>query len=272
MAEPELHLETNLIWQNSEEWFGGWSGAQASPDGKTLTVISDKGRILRAALLRENNRLTGVSVLSSAPLLAPNGSPLIGKHTDAEGLAIGANGRAYISFEHDHRLMEVDPATGQTFARQNPPDGLELQLNSGFEALAITPDGTLYTLPERSGGKHIPFPLYALKNGKWRVAAHIPRRGPFLPVGADFDTKNRLWLLERAVSPLGFRSRIRRFDLRAPNLDETTLITSTPARFDNLEALTVWQDPSGQTRALAISDDNFFAIQRTQIVEFLLTE
>ena len=91
-------------------------------------------------------------------------------------------------------------------------------------------------------------------------------------VGADFDDKGQLYLLERAVSPLGFRSRIRRFDLNAPALGETQLMTSSPGRFDNLEALSVWRDPEGNTRLTLISDDNFLPIQRTQIVEYLLTE
>ena len=64
-------------------------------------------------------------------------------------------------------------------------------------------------------------------------------------VGADFDDKGQLYLLERAVSPLGFRSRVRRFDLNAPDLGETQLMISGPGRFDNLEALSVWRDPEG---------------------------
>jgi len=138
--------------------------------------------------------------------------------------------------------------------------------------LAIHPDGTLYTLPEVSKAKGAPFPLFALKKDQWQITHTLPRRGPFMAVGADFDTNGRLYLLERAVSPLGFRSRIRRFDLSTPDLGEITLLQSPPARFDNMEAISVWTNAAGKTQLTLISDDNFLSIQQTQIVEFEVTE
>jgi hypothetical protein len=144
--------------------------------------------------------------------------------------------------------------------------------NAGVEALAIGPDGTLFALPEKAPDAGKPFPLYAYQNGDWRIAARIPQRGPFVPVGADLDPSGRLWLLERAATPLGFRSRVRMFVLDPANAREYTLMTSFPARFDNLEGISVWQDAQGQLHVTMISDDNFFRIQRTQIVEFTVVE
>ena len=49
-------------------------------------------------------------------------------------------------------------------------------------------------------------------------------------------------------------------------------MTSLPSQYDNLESLAVWRDDAGATWVTAISDDNFLPIQRTQIVEFRLTD
>ena len=37
-----------------------------------------------------------------------------------------------------------------------------------------------------------------------------------------------------------------------------------------MEGISVWRDAAGRTRVTLISDDNFFALQRTVIVEYLL--
>lgn len=37
---------------------------------------------------------------------------------------------------------------------------------------------------------------------------------------------------------------------------------------DNLEGISVWQDPDGRIRLTMISDDNFMVFQRTEIVEY----
>ena len=52
---------------------------------------------------------------------------------------------------------------------------------------------------------------------------------------------------------------------------ERTLLQTDPGTFDNLEGLAVWRDATG-LRATMISDDNFLALFRSQIVEFRLPE
>ena len=168
--------------------------------------------------------------------------------------------------------MRVDLATGRTYDRIKLPFENTLGDNSGVEAMAIGPDGTLYAITETAPAGGQPFPLYAYTNGQWRVSARIPQRGPFVSVGADIDSKGRLWLLERATTPLGFRTRVRLFviDPRAPR--EYTVLTTIPACHDNLEGISVWDDPRGQMHVTMISDDNFFQLQRTQIVEYTVRE
>lgn len=271
-AEPAFRVDARLVLNDPSRWFGGFSGAEISSTGDKLTLINDRARLVSAALTRKNGRLTGAAMGRPVRLRAPDNRLLRAQSADTEGLAIGAGGKLYVSFEHNSRVAEVDPETGRAHPLPRHPDFARFEKNKGPEALAIHPDGTLYTLPERSASRRAAFPLYAYRNGIWRVTHKIPRRGAFLTVGADFDAEGRLYLLERAVSPLGFRSRVRRFDLDPARPSEETLLTTHPSQYDNLEAITIWRDPQGQIRATLISDDNFLSLQQTEIVEFILHE
>jgi hypothetical protein len=41
---------------------------------------------------------------------------------------------------------------------------------------------------------------------------------------------------------------------------------------DNMEGISVWRDGDGRTRVTLISDDNFFPLQQTMLVEYVLAE
>ena len=271
-AELKLVLSANVTWTNHRDYFGGFSGAEVSEDGQQITLISDAGYLLRAGMIREGGKLIAMQIEKITRLTDKFGGFFDGKETDSEGLAIDTHGRAFISFEDRHRVVSVDLETGFTILLPKHPDFPEFEQNAGLEALAVHPNGTLYTMPELTALTPGDIPLYAFENDQWRRVLFIPKRGPFLPVGADFADDGLLYVLERGATPLGFRSRIRRFDLDAVDLGEITLLRTGPARFDNLEALSVRQDATGRTRLTLISDDNFLKIQRTQIVEFILSE
>ncbi len=268
--KPSVVIKSELFWEDDAPWFGGLSGTEISPDGSQLTVISDRGRIMLVDVVRENEVLTGLSITHSVALRDDVGKILRKPFNDAEGLAIASDGTVYISFEGQHRIAAINLADGATETSVPAPTIESMSENAGLEALAINPNGILFALPE--GTTTDSFPLYALQNDSWRTIAQIPKRGSFVPVGADFDDQGLLYLLERTVTPLGFRSRIRRFDLDAPDLGEKTLLHTLPARFDNLESIAVWKDPAGQTCLTVISDDNFLSVQRTQVVEFTVME
>lgn len=228
--------------------------------------------MIDAQMHREEGALKAISVTNWRKLRYRNGIGVKGPFTDSEGLAITPDGGIFITFEHKHRLTEVDPETGVMTQIPGHPDFATFSKNSGLEALAVHPDGRLFALPERSGSRTAPFNVYTFDGSTWQITGQLARIGPFLPVGADFDAQGILYLLERAVTPLGFRSRIRRFDPDKTTQGDITLLTTAPARFDNLEGISVWQDAMGQTRLTLISDDNFLAIQRTQLIEYLLKE
>jgi hypothetical protein len=122
-------------------------------------------------------------------------------------------------------------------------------------------------MPERSGRRTTPFPVYRYRSGTWDIPFTIPRRAAHLITGADIF-EDHLYILERDFTGFGFRSRVRRFDL-AGGSEETLLSTGTFTH-DNLEGLAVWRDAAGDIRLTMISDDNFRAIQKTEIVEYVL--
>ncbi|SFS88041.1 hypothetical protein SAMN04488040_2236 [Sulfitobacter marinus] len=264
--KPVLHFETEFIWHESASWFGGLSGLELSPDGQRMTIITDRGHVLQASIQREAGQITAAKITHSVAMRDATGSILRRPFTDAEGLAIAPDGTHSVSFEGQHRIATLNIKDGVTtpIARLSAS---EFQAeNSGFEALAIDKNGTIFAIAEQTKGDH--FPLFAFKDGTQTIAAQIPRNGPFLPVGADFGANGRLYVLERAVTPLGFRTRIRRIDLDTATPHSVTLIQTLPARFDNLEAISVWEDASGRTRLTLVSDDNFMPFQNTQIIEF----
>ncbi|APE45560.1 hypothetical protein BOO69_17145 [Sulfitobacter alexandrii] len=267
-----LTLVSETVWREPGKWFGGFSGLETSADGQTADLVTDRATLVRIRLTREAGRIVAITTLRHTPITYLDGTPAKGDAADVEGLAITDDGAAYVSFEHDHRVGRLNLDTGAAGRLPDHPDFAGFPDNGGLEALAVHTDGRVFAVPESRGGRNGGYPVYVFDGREWNIGTVIPGRGPFRPVGADFGPDGLLYLLERAVTPLGFRSRIRRFDPAAENLAEVTLLTSAPGRFDNLESISLWQDADGKTRITAISDDNFFPIQRTQIVEFMLTE
>ncbi|MEW9918105.1 esterase-like activity of phytase family protein [Marimonas sp. MJW-29] len=271
-AEPELRLVSAVVWDRPESWFGGLSGLEIDRNGRDFIVIGDRGSVIRGRMIRLEGRLSAVEVLSRQPLRDAQGRPLGENARDVEGLALGRDGRAFVSLEDPHRVARIDLDSGRLHDLPGHEDFNAFAVNRGLEALAIHPDGRLFALAERRAGDNGTTRLYQFHRGHWRVSHQVPLSGPFVPVGADFDDAGRLYVLERTLSPLGFRSRIRRLDLGSgPGLIET-LLTTGPGRHDNLETLSVWRDQAGDTRLTLISDDNFLPVQRTEIVEYVLKE
>ncbi|WP_372890211.1 esterase-like activity of phytase family protein [Rhodosalinus sp.] len=241
---------------------GGFSGLELDATGTRLYAASDRGTLFEARVRRDGGRIAGVETLRVTTL--PGRVPGRPGASDAEGLAL-RDGRLWIAYEGQSRVEtfpggDVLPRAA-AFARW--PE------NRGAEALAVDGAGRLYTLPEAGEGDA--FPLYRFAEGRWRVVGRLPRDGGFVPVGADFDDAGRLYILERAFVGVGFRSRVRRVRPGdRPLAPETVLPATAPGRHGNLEGLAVWRDGGGRLRLTMIADDNFLAVQRSEIVEYAL--
>lgn len=253
IAEPLTYVRSVTL-SSDLPGFGGLSAIEMPVTGGQATVLSDRGASFHLTLDRAN----GTYSIAATPQPRP--------HRDSEGLAWDGDTMFY-SYEGPAAVVGADGtrlAPHADFAQYKP--------NGSLEALAASPDGTLYTLPERSGDRNVPFPIYRRADGRWETWASLPRTGPFLPAGADIGPDGLLYILERAFSPLGFRSRIRRIDPAHPKAAPETLLKTRAGQHDNLEGLALWRSTSGATCLSMVSDNNFLSVQRTELVEYALTE
>jgi hypothetical protein len=252
--------------------FGGLSAVLAEPDGSGVLLLSDRGALFAASLLRQDGLIVGFGDAGSWTLRDTVGEALLSAEQDSEGLARLGEGFA-VSFEGDHRIWRY----GEDWRRARsvlPPDGIEaLGINSGIEALAAMPDGTLLAIPERSGALERPFPVWRLRRGAeaWETG-RWPRRPPFLVTGADIGPDGRLYVLERDFAWLGgWAMRLSRADLADwPDLRPETLVEWRRDGIDNMEGVSLWQADDGTVRALLVSDNNFHLLQRSLLIELAI--
>lgn len=270
-APPQVDYVATYVWSEPADDFGGYSGIEISADGLEFTALSDRATLRWGRIERDGaGRIRAMESLGNARLRDSDGKPLKpGLLGDSEGLAIGPDGKIHVSYEGLVRVVRYDTPDSPATVLKGPPAFRKMQKNSALESLAITPDGALLTMPERSGALERPFPVWRYHDGQWDQPFAVPRSGNWLPVGSDVGPDGRFYLLERDFKGLlGFLSRVRRFDLTPEGMvNEQILLQSRPLQYDNLEGISVWQDDRG-IRLTLISDDNFNLFQRTELVEY----
>ncbi len=263
----------SYVWHEAADWFGGFSALHVSDSGQSIMVLSDRATVVTASIERDSKRITGIEILGHWSVLSSKGRRLPGYTGDSEGIALAPDGGFFISFEGVHRLAYYPAPGTPAEVLPRPRNFQSLAHNGSFEALAIDKQGRLYTMTEESRTLRGDIPVYRWDGSKWSLPFVLPPRGDFLPVAADFGPDDRLYVLERDVSVIGFRSRLRRWsvDEDVP-VDEEILFETGSGTHDNLEGLSVWRDDQNRLRATMISDDNFLALQRTELVEYLLPD
>ncbi|MDO6591447.1 esterase-like activity of phytase family protein [Loktanella sp. D2R18] len=262
-ASAETTYIGSYLWASDNPQFGGISAMSLSEDGMELVAVSDRSFFVTGNITRADGIITAVE---NAQITRMSDT---GTQGDSEGIAIAKNGAIFVSFEGVHGVRQFDGVDGTSTPLPTAEAFAGMQNNSSLEALAIGPDGALYTIPERSGRATRPFPIYRFKDGIWDQSFTIPRRGAFLVVGADIGPDGNLYILERDFTGFGFRSRVRRFDLSGQN--EEPILETAPLIHDNLEGISVWDDGIGM-RITMVSDDNFRLFQRTEIVEYRISD
>ncbi|GAA6160741.1 esterase-like activity of phytase family protein [Ruegeria sp. HU-ET01832] len=271
-VKSATHLQSH-VWRHTADWFGGFSALQISEGGHKMVALSDRATLVSATIARDKNGIRDIQITGHWPVLSSKGRPLTGRVGDSEGIAFAPDGSFYISFEALHRVAHYRAPSAKASVLPRPQAFQTLDLNGSFEALAIDAAGQLYTMPEKSRTPHGDIPVYRWDGQAWSTPFVLPQSGKFLPVSADFDPDGRLYVLERALGWTGFKSRLRRWQIDGdgPQTEETLFQTSTGAH-DNLEGLSIWRDDQGRLRATMISDDNFLALQSTELVEYLLPD
>lgn len=254
-------------------WFGGFSGIEVQDNGRRLVVLSDRATLARARITREAGLITAAHITKRRHLRASTGNLLQGRVVDSEGLVRAPDGSLYISFEGVSRIAHHKNGSSRAKVLPRPQAFRQLPLNKSLEALAMDDRGRLYTLPENAPDQNDEIPVWRWDGARWSQPFSLPRRNGFMPVGADFGPDGRFYLLERKFMLIGFRSRLRRWDITDVGaMQEITLFETALGTHDNLEGVSVWRDQAGALRATMISDDNFSALQRTELVEYSLPD
>lgn len=263
----------SFTWRSDAERFGGFSALHVFAAGTRMIALSDRSRLISARIVRAEDKVLDIQHVDEWPVLSSTGGPLPGYVGDSEGIAVAPDGSLYISFEGVHRVAHYSEPGSPARVLPQPIAFRELAANGGFEALAIDGRGRLYTLPEKNRTAQGDIPVYRWDGRRWSTPFVLPVRGRLLPVAADFGPDGRFYVLERAVSLTGFLTRLRRWHLDADTPRAEEILFETPSgAHGNLEGLSIWRDDQGRLRATMISDDNFLALQRTELVEYLLPD
>lgn len=274
-GEPRLVETARIVWSEKNEAFGGLSGIEITDGGNSLVAVGDRGIWVTADLTRDaSGKLRRAHLTGLGKLVGVDGERLrwnLGQ-TDAEGLDIDAEGRAYVSFEGQKRIRRYDRIDGPATSMPHYAEFDRLLPNTSLESVAVAPDGTIYALPEQERRPTDTVPVYRLRDGVWDSDLRIPRGDEFKETDADFGPDGRFYVLERKFKWLGgFATRLRSFALGPDGFtDEQLLLKTGFGELDNMEGMSVWRDDQGRTRITLISDDNFFPLQRTYLIEYIL--
>lgn len=271
-----------LVLSSGDRRFGGLSGLLVEPDGRRLLAVSDKGRAIAFTLrYDETGDLAGAEAGEILTLADTGGRPLGAKReSDSESLVLLPDGSILVGFEHHHRLLRY-PAADKPFARPPapfpaPPGLARAADNAGLEALALLGDGRLLAVLE--GREAETETLGFLRgDGHWS-SLRLAREGLFRPTGATRLPDGRIALLERRFTVLGGpAARVVVFDPEA--LKPGALVAGReigrlvpPFPVDNMEGIAARLGDRGETLIYLVSDDNFFAMQRTLLLMFELGE
>ncbi len=247
-------------------------------------AVSDRGRWLTATLRREGGALAGLSDAMLSPMLNASGRPLPGtRGQDTEALCI-EGGVAYVGVERTHEILRFDWARRGTAARgmpiPAPPEIRRLPRNRGLEALGVAParlpiGGAIVAISERSGGEDEPTAGWII-GGPRPGAFRYRRRDGYDVTDLAFLPEGDMLVLERWYRPWrGVGMRIRRIEGASIQpgalLDGPILIDADLGQeIDNMEGMSLHREDA-LTIVTLISDDNFSALQRTILLEFVLT-
>jgi len=206
LAGEVVYLGT--VERLSEEVIGV-SGLEIDADGLGFSAVGDSGWFIKGSLTRENGVLSGVEVDTIVPLLSGKGMPVaarrVGDQSDAEGLAMAQDGSFWVSFERWAHVSRYADAGASAEWIEDHPDFARMRDNRQLEALALHPDGTLYTFPENPLDGS--FPVYVLRGETWQVEGEIAPSNGFAIVGADFDADGTLYGAGRAGAGRGAMDR-----------------------------------------------------------------
>lgn len=276
---------------SSSKDFGGFSGLELDKTGTQMLAISDQGRWLKAEIVYAEGRLDKLRAASIGRLRGLNGKPLKGKGlADSESMALarpGAfTGKAFVSFERKHRIVEYRLSPGGIGAAirqvRLPKRAKSVQRNKGLEGIAVLRGG-------RSKGALLAFAEeYLDEKGDhtgWLIGGRAPGlvklkrlRGFDITDLASASNGDVIILERRFRYSEGVKMRLRR--VKAATVKRGALLggevlyeTNALREIDNMEGLAIHRDAGGREILTLISDNNFNTLlQRTLLMQFAIVE
>jgi hypothetical protein len=211
-----------LVLSSSDSRFGGWSDLAVSADGSEVLALSDAGRWLKARLsYGTSGNLIQLTKADIAPLLDPEGQPIPGRDSDAEGLSLertgDLNGPVIVSFEGNVRIWRYDLSRGLNAGPTNVPVGdwvKRLHGNNQLEAVTIWKPDTVIAFGESkvNEGDDLLGALEAYPGdgrAHTRMLSVVPH-DPFSITGVANAPDGGLYLLERRFTlPGGVGAEVR---------------------------------------------------------------
>jgi len=249
--------------------YGGLSALHLSDDGQSLLAVSDRGEFIAGEITRTpDHRIDAIALQPPVPIEGYAAGPT-GKH-DAESLAVAQDGTIFVSFERDHRIGTFSTLDAAEMDVLRVADFTPVGTNTGFEAITLDTAGALFAIPERTRRRRDPFPVYRYRDGQWTVPFSVPRSEDFLVTGADFGPDGALYLLERAFNGYFFRTRVRRVDMTT--MQAEVILQTGLGVHGNMEGISVWRNPAGETILSLLADDNFLLLLSNELAEYRIAD
>jgi len=276
-----LRFVAGLQLDSADRRFGGLSGLVVSADGRRATMVADVGYWLAAELKHDTDgRLTGIGMVTIAPLTGADGQPLTrrgGKALgDAEAIARLPDGDLLVSFERRHRLLRYPPAFPAQAVPTLPPvpPGLaQAPGNGGLEGITVLADGRVMALTESYRDDDGDLVGWLLDGGDSAALRYAPT-GRFKPTDLAALPGGDVLVLERSYTPIGGpAARVGRLPAAqiaagARLEPEELMRLQLPLTVDNFEGLALRPAVGGGWWLYLLSDDNFNPLQRTLLLQF----
>lgn len=281
----DLLFRSGLVLTSSDDAFGGISGWWRSPDGGRFVGVTDQAQWLTGSVNYAGGRLAGLAEVAVSPILGEDGRPLRRSRSyDTEALAM-ADGIAYVGIERVHEVRRFEWARDGVAARgiriEVPAEAARAPDNASIEAVAVAPAGhplagAVLAVAENARPRASAPTRGWVLTGPARFGFDVARSDDFDITDAAFLGTGELLLLERRYSrQRGVACRMRRVAPDAIREGPTIngpVIFEVDDRFeiDNMEAVALHRDETGETVLTLLSDDNFSPAQRTLMLEFAL--
>jgi hypothetical protein len=268
-----------LTLTSADERFGGFSGLIMGKDCEDLLAVSDRGTWLKAQLVYDGDRLSGITDAQLAAVLNGKGEPPRNKLAgDAEALTQLRDGAVAVGFESKVRIGSYNLPRGGFAARfQAVPHPREIDTgpdNGEIEALGQLADGRLLAIAESqfdSGGNTRAWAWQSSQTTPFSIA----RYGDYRVTDLAVLDNGSILTLERRFEPTSLPGMaVRRFSASAIThgtiIKPELLLEATAPLYviDNMEGIAACQR-HGTARITLISDDNFnAAVQSTILLQF----